>query len=253
MARRDAVKTLEEGDIYFFYRPKVEQEHPESLDDVQRAFMVLGAEDKYRLVVIGRKKLPDPTQTGGQRYWAFVDNVTSDAGDIRQALSGWRRQTKTRGEREQPSSRPAGEGRYRILSHGDHTHLVYRLELPRRPGEVQEELEIEEEASYILTVKNPERPSPRQAGLSPEQKASYPKELQEKFRGRRFIPADPPALLDREGAELVLVAAAEDLEAELGIELDTEAERLHSADLFEDLGLDESQHPTRPLTRGEWS
>lgn len=253
-AKRDIVETLEQGDIYFFYRPKVEEEEPESLADVQRAFMVLSSDDeqKYRLIVIGRKKLPDPSEKGKGRYWGFVDNVTKEPDDIREALSGWTRVTKTRGERAQPSSRPAGEGRYRILTHGDHTHLVYSLELPREPGEVQREMQIEDEASYIVTVKNPERPSPRQAGLSPRQKADYPKELRDRFDGKSFVPADPPELLDHEGAELVLMAASDDIQEELGIELDTEAERLESADVFGDLHLDRRQHPSKPLSSGQW-
>jgi hypothetical protein len=32
---------LEEGDIFFFYRPRVEEEHPEGLGDVQRFGLVL--------------------------------------------------------------------------------------------------------------------------------------------------------------------------------------------------------------------
>ena len=31
-------KTLEHGDLYFFFRPRVEEESPEKLEDVQRSF-----------------------------------------------------------------------------------------------------------------------------------------------------------------------------------------------------------------------
>lgn len=249
-----ATETLEQGDIYFFYRPKVEQEEPRSLDDVQRTFVVLSVDDddKYRIIVIGRKKLPDASESGDERYWAFVDKVTSDPNDVRAALSGWTRKTKTRGDREQPSSRPAGEGRYRILEHGDHTHLVYRLELPREPGDVQRALEVKQEGSYIVTVKNPKRPSPWQAGLREGEKAQYPDELQSKLDGKSFVPADPPALLDYEGAQMVLVAASDNLEEELGIKLEIEEETPESADVLQDLDLDEEQHPTAPLSQGKW-
>lgn len=37
----DAVKVLEEGHLFFFYRPKVEQESPESIDDLQRLILVM--------------------------------------------------------------------------------------------------------------------------------------------------------------------------------------------------------------------
>jgi hypothetical protein len=60
--------------------------------------------------------------------------------------------TATRGERHLAPARPAGEGVYTIARHDDHTHLAFALELPERPGEVQEELNIPREGSYIITV-----------------------------------------------------------------------------------------------------
>src|SRR5436309_14763743 len=32
------IKTLEHGDLYFFFRPRVEEECPEKLEEVQRSF-----------------------------------------------------------------------------------------------------------------------------------------------------------------------------------------------------------------------
>lgn len=63
---------MEKGIMYFFFRPKVAVEHAESLDDVQRSYIVLrplplGAELKdgkvkdegnNRLIVVPKKKLP---------------------------------------------------------------------------------------------------------------------------------------------------------------------------------------------------
>lgn len=48
------------------------------------------------------------------------------------------------------------------------------LELPRRPGEPQQEPGLAQEASYIISVKNPEVPSPQDVGLSPSQQAELP-------------------------------------------------------------------------------
>lgn len=86
--------------------------------------------------------------------------------------------------RELPAARPAGEGVYAIVRHDSHTHLAYSLELPRKPGKVQRDLRIDDEASYILTVKNPEKPAPGGAGLKGSRKAGYPEDLMEKFGGR---------------------------------------------------------------------
>src|ERR1700731_4872056 len=83
---------------------------------------------------------------------------------------------------------------------------------PRRQGPVERELNIKREASYIIAVKNPETPSPLNSGLGRKQEAEFPKELQEKFRGRRFIPVDPADFLNYEGAEIILIGARENAE-----------------------------------------
>jgi hypothetical protein len=62
---------------------------------------------------------------------------------------------------------------------------------------------------------------PPSAGLPAHRRAGYPPVLRDRFGGRRFIPADPPELLDRPGAELILIGAAQDAERELGIAIDT--------------------------------
>ena len=246
------IQTLEQGDIYIFYRPRVEVEQTEGLSDVQRFYMVLSSNSFYRLLVIGRKKMPDPEPQGHRKSWGFVEMVADNADTIRDELSGSEYGTKTRGQRFQPGARPAGEGVYRLLRHGDHTHLVYSLDLPQEPGEVQEELQIEEEASYIISVKNPEQGGPQALGLSEDTKVDYPQDLRDVFDGRKFASADPPDLLNYDGAEFILIPAAGDIDEELGIELDADRESLDSDELFKDLRMGKRNRSIEPLTRGEW-
>ncbi|MFL6494074.1 MAG: hypothetical protein ACJ70N_04650 [Nitrososphaera sp.] len=62
MSREDASRIVEQGDIFFFYRPKVGAEEVSSTEDVQRFYMVTALEEKdrkYRLFILGRKKLPE--------------------------------------------------------------------------------------------------------------------------------------------------------------------------------------------------
>jgi hypothetical protein len=145
--------------------------------------------------------------------------------------------TKTRGTRVQPEARPAGEAHYAVVEHDGHSHLAYTLELPRRRGNVQKALGIEREASFIAAVRNPDTPAPRGTGLPQRERAEFPKRLFEIFRGRRFAPLNPPDFLDYEGAEIILIGAAEDAERELGIDFDTRRERLESVDLLRDLRI----------------
>jgi hypothetical protein len=254
--QEQVVSILERGDIFFFYRPRVYapgEEPPSSgLGQIERSYVVLHPRDKrlYRLLVIGRKRLPDVTKH--EKEWVFVEKVSRNPDDIEEDLRSDEYETKTRGERVRPAARPAGEGVYALACHEDHTHVAYALELPERLGPVQRELQIQREASYIVSVKNPEAPSPPEAGLSPQEAAKYPKELQEKFHGRRFLPADPPELLDRPGAQLLLIGASTDVRDELGLDLNPERETERTAEIFRDLHLAKSQFKVGPLFKGKW-
>src|ERR1043166_2659015 len=119
---------------------RVETHEPESADEIQRLYMVLHprGEKKYRMVVIGRNKLPDAALSGRQKYWGFVDRVVSDPRRVEEeSLNEQHYDTATRGERTQPAARPAGEGLYAIVDHDSHAHLAYVLELPKELGPVQ--------------------------------------------------------------------------------------------------------------------
>lgn len=250
MAERSQL--LEKGDIYFLYRPKVEKKEVKSINDVQRFYIVLSPQGKniYRLITVGKQSLPE-VEDGGERNWGFVSKIGRKAEDVEDELDREVYDTKTRGQRELEAARPAGEGVYAIVRHGDHTHLAYTLELPKKPGEVQREFRIEDEASYIISVKNPQTPSPRGAGLKGESKAEYPKRLQELFEGRRFADAEPD-FLDFEGTELVLIGATENPLKELQIELKAQNETEATAEIFKDLRLERDQHPIKPLIEGKW-
>jgi hypothetical protein len=250
------LKLLEQGDIYFLYRPQVSEKEARvrSPKEIQRFYMVLKPQGKrrYRLMMVPKKQLPT-SRKGGEKLWGFVDKVSSKALEVEDELDRREYQTKTRGERVQPEARPAGEGVYAIVEHGDHTHLAYVLELPDLPGEVQKSLNIAEEASYIISVKNPEQPSPKGLGLDESSQADFPKKLQDRFRGRRFVKVAPPEFLNHEGAELLLIGAPGDAYEDLGIELEDEDESESTAEIFRDLRLEKSQHPTEPLLKGKWA
>jgi hypothetical protein len=113
---------LEQGNIYFLYRPKVQQEHPHGEADVERFYMVLSPDGKsmYREIIIGRKGLPT-IKNGGERNWAFVKKIVKNARDLEEEFGRVEYSTKTRGDREIPPVRPAGEGVYAIVRHENHT------------------------------------------------------------------------------------------------------------------------------------
>ena len=151
-----------------------------------------------------------------------------------------------------PPTRPAGEAVYAIADHDGHTHLAHVLELPGTPGPVQDGLGIRPAMSMVVTVRNPEADAPPAVGLPPGRRARYPRQLQERFVGRRFAPLDPPEFLDHTGTELVLIATSDDPHRELGIDLEPERREPESADLFTLLGMEPGVHPLGPLLAGRW-
>lgn len=251
MAESDAQTILEEGDLVFLYRPKVEEDDPEGRGDVQRMEMVMRPDGNHplRLCIIGRKRLPDVDEH--ERNWVFVDMVSDRPREIEQALRERSYETETRGERRQPAVRAAGEGVYAITCKGGQMHLSFALELPEEPGEVQKALNIPQKASYALSVKNPERGDPLAAGLAKGRKAGYPKSKQEKFRDRQWDREDND-LLDYEGAEFILVGARPDPEKSYGLDLEARDETEETSDALRRVKLRKSREPLGPMFEGVW-
>ncbi|MDP9021743.1 MAG: hypothetical protein M3N57_03400 [Actinomycetota bacterium] len=240
--------TLETGDIHFLYKPVVDEEDPQGLVDVQDFFVVLHprGRDTFRLLVVGRKRLPEVGDT--ERLWGFVKEVTDDADGLRDALGPAEYDTATVGRRHQPGARPAGQGVYALARRGRDTFVAYQLHSPDQPGDVQDVLRIAPEARFVLAVKNPDVGAPPGAGLPPDARADLPPDLHERFDGRRWLAADPPAFLDHEGAEFVLIGAREDVDVDGTPPLDPD----DADDLLRQLDLDREEHPPTPLRDGAW-
>ncbi|KAJ3131353.1 hypothetical protein HDU90_008344 [Geranomyces variabilis] len=258
--------TLEKGQIYFFYRPKVELKGAHSLDEVQRFKIILlptggsAAGKRNRIAVLSRKRLPHIARR--ERTWGFVEKATSDVQELDEFVKSEIYETKTRGTRHLEAMRPCGEGVYAIVEHNGHTHLAYALAMPETPSEVQKTFNIESQGSFIFSVKNPDSPSPPWAGLSGKSMASFPAQYMDLFRNRRFVPVNPASFLDSDHAEFLLIGANEDVAGELGeagqeLMQDEEDEhkdvvKLQDDKVFQDLQLEKSEFKAEPLF-GDWA
>ena len=245
---------LEQGDIFFFYRPKVRSEKVESIDDVRRFFVVLAPESKnlYRLLVIGKKSLPEIRETearSSERYWARVGGIFDNPTELTKELL-------SKEFREGDMARPVGEGKYAIIDHNKHSELAFVLELPKELGEAQKELGIEKEASYIITVINPKIPK-RQENLSTTGEApKYPESVLNDFNNEEnFVPLSRNLkFIDYQNAQIILIGAREGkdtLTQELGITVENENENDHSANVFTTLRIRKDQVPIKPLMQGK--
>lgn len=219
------VQFVEEGDIYFFYKPKKGIETIKSIDDVSRFFFVLDPYGKEfpRYIVMGNKKMPE-VNDGGKTTWGFVQIVG------RRGFETYRKVNKP----TKSASRPAGEGIYAIITHRTHSHLLYSLELPKKLGEVQNAFSIQNEANYVLM----ERPI-EQSRKDPDVPFS------------NFTAVTSPNNLNLRGTEILLVGVGSDI-GRLGIKAESEDETLKSADIFSKLKVNSLRHPTEGLVSGRW-
>ncbi|MGI0051871.1 MAG: DUF2795 domain-containing protein [Nitrososphaeraceae archaeon] len=260
---------IESGDIFFFYRPKIDTDEVKDIEDVQRFYMVTCNDNNknknkdnrnknYRLFMLGSKKMPEIVEgkSGSEeRNWALNILTTSNANKIHnEILLPAEYTTKTRGKRSLSAAQPAGEGKYLIFRHDGHTELAYILEIPQVPGPTQTEFEIKKEASYIISVKNPEIFIPGYAAFSKQdKKPDYSKHIKEKFGEKRWINVDESEILDYENTQLLLIGARErNVEEELGIKIDEEKENKNSADMFKELKVKKEEIPLQPFLKGKF-
>lgn len=237
-------ETIESGDIYFFYRSRIEVAEPSSLDDIQTFQLVMIADGapRGRMITVGKKRLPEifPEESDpSEREWMIIGAV-AQATEIGEMLHPFHYQTTTRGERRVGEALPVAEARYAIVMKDGSSFLTYRLHRPRDPGSVQEEFGIRASAGYVIAIRNPELEVPGFPRARPE----YPQELVNKFADERWIAVDDASLLDYENAQLVLIGATE--------EAFDAGNRLlqHRTDLFDTLGLNRSDWPVGALTDG---
>ena len=257
---------MENGDIFFFYRPKVDAKKVENLDDVQRFYMILASENKiekgnkrdlYRLFLLGRKKLPNIIEGKSnptERNWAFNILTTTDPKDLEEELlTPSEYSTETKGtNRLIPASIPVGEGKYSVSKHDNHTELAYILELPEKLGPSQSEFQIKKEASYVISIKNPEINIPAFSSFS-NKKPQYPEKLKQLFGSKRWISVESTDLLNYENTQFLLIGARKkDIEDELGIEIDEEVENEKTAELLMKLHIDKDKIPVKALFTGKF-
>ncbi|KAI2775940.1 hypothetical protein F4815DRAFT_372309 [Daldinia loculata] len=219
---------LEKGIIYFFIRGRVGIDEPSSIDDIRRSYIILrplakdaklgeGTIDdagNSRLIAIPKKVLP---LSGKDRWIAFVEKSHTSFKTLKdEFLSASDYTTKTVGVRHTPAATPVAEGIYAITSTGRNSHLAYMVTLPDDLGEVQKEIGLKKKGSFIISTRNPQYEPPK--GISLPRAPEYPKELQDGFRGLRWV-ATQPKHLDYVNTQFLLIGESS------GIKKATEPQR----------------------------
>ncbi|KAM0273985.1 hypothetical protein ACHAQH_008077 [Verticillium albo-atrum] len=215
---------LEKGLIYFFIRARVNIDEPEQVNDIARSYFILrplakharladgpiGDAGNSRLLVLPKKVLP---QSGRDRFMVFVEKSGASFKELKETfLQSAENVTKTQGTSTTPPATPAAEGVYVITSTGRDSHLAYMITLPEELGEVQRDLGVKEQGSFIVSTKNPEQPSPANTQLPDG--PGFSKEIQEEFQGRRWLPSKP-AHFDYPNAQILLIGESSGVEKAL--------------------------------------
>ncbi|KAJ5816475.1 hypothetical protein N7447_008708 [Penicillium robsamsonii] len=272
---------LEKGFIYFFFRPRVNVEDPQSIGDVARSFFVLrptvlgaefnqgqGAVDKdasCRLMMLPKKKFPTSPK---ERDMGFVEKAGQSMQSLHEKfIAGTTYQTATRGERHTEEARPYAEGVYAITSTPRASHLAYILTIPAEVGDLQEDFGLRERGSWIIQSKNPKFAGPPVGRLPKE--PEFPPSVLEKFGDLRWVPLQPE-FLDYPNSQFLMIGEAQNHlgkaasseggkqphEEEPGQELEKlEDENEHRVDalegdetIYEDLGFHANNYPKLPTT-----
>ncbi|KAF2005913.1 tetrapyrrole biosynthesis, uroporphyrinogen III synthase [Amniculicola lignicola CBS 123094] len=213
--KKIASTILEKGIIYFLTRNRVGIDDAESVNDLQRTFFVLrplpvgtklgdGALpdlENSRLLALPKKTFP---KSHSDRFMAFVEKGNTSIKDLKESfLQGSEYETKPQGSRHVDHPTPVGEGVYVLTRTEDRTtHLAYSLTIPSKLGEMQEDLGIKEQGSFIISIKNPERAGPASTRLP--QKPDFPKEVIKEFRGLAWSEVKPH-YLDYANAQILLI------------------------------------------------
>ena len=170
---------VERGDVQFMFRPTVQADEAEVVTlGVQSLFAILSAQTgTHRRLRIGRKRMPASAR---DRFWCRIERVGSLQRCLGDALEPERYTTKTRGMRFQPAARPIAHGTYELVRHDDHLHFTYEIE-PFPFEDAPDELALPASGDHLMLFK-----------AEPGGRAVW------SHKGE-------PALLDEEGAQIVLV------------------------------------------------
>ncbi|KAJ3216826.1 Ubiquitin-conjugating enzyme E2 4 [Dinochytrium kinnereticum] len=146
------------------------------------------------------------------RFWCEIETVC-DVESLETILKRKGFPSNTQGDRFVDFARICGEGNL-IARKGSETHLAYILEIPLdESGDVQHELGIKHEASFIALVKDPSIPGTR--GQRDRKDTELPEHLQKFFASQDLVPLEPIEFLDQAGLELILIASHDNLAEDL--------------------------------------
>jgi hypothetical protein len=236
------------GHIHFFYRPKVDLE-VKGIEDVHSVYILLSPmSGKHRLITLPKKILPGMHKR--KKHYAFVGRVSENIDDIIAELAE-QTYTKTTGGHRKARSCVLATGVYGIFFHDGHTHLGYVIEYPTNITDLHKQFNLEQEGSYVISVKNPTMES---KNFAKKNRLNFPSHVLAHFSNKEWVPLQP-YFLEFSGTELMLVESKTGATSgnirELEDFSDEETMCTAPADIFQKIKADKYELPTDPV-RGKW-
>jgi hypothetical protein len=236
------------GHIHFFYRPKVDLD-VKGIEDVHSLYILLTPmSGKHRLITLPKKILPGMHKR--KKHYAFVGRVSENIDDIIAELAE-QTYTKTTGGHRKARSCVLATGVYGIFFHDGHTHLGYVIEYPTNITDLHKQFNLEQEGSYVISVKNPTAES---KNFVKKKRPNFPSQMMGHFSNKEWVPLQP-YFLEFPGTELMLVESKSSATSgnirELEDFSDEETMCAAPADIFQKIKTDKYELPTDPV-RGKW-
>ncbi|MDG5815199.1 hypothetical protein QA601_08920 [Chitinispirillales bacterium ANBcel5] len=248
---REAVREnflgVEDGHIYFFYRPV--KASANDLRDVEQLYIVMHplVSKHYRLLSLETAKLPEP-QTPFNLVTATVNKVDHKYQPILHELDEKTVTVDGIATMGKGAARPCGEGVYSLIPGENGMHLFYVVEYSGNDHQIVTQLGIGDDGEFLIGVYNPYYGTDIE-DPDPDVRPRFPESLKSALGNERIVFKDVHLLLDYEEARVGLFREARESKPE---EIRPIKEKMSTADIFSDLRLSREQYPVEPLIKGKW-
>lgn len=242
------IQVLGKGNLYAFYRPKVEENNPTGPQDIQRFFLVLQLGDAhFSLLALGKKRMP--VESSHRLEYAFVENVADSKETLHTYLEKKTYDTATQGKRHLPAARAVAEGKFILFQHRNVAQFAYELQMQKK-GPSQDDFDLLPKANYVISIKNPHHEGNK--GLPKEERANYPEKLQRAFGDYKFTPLRDLEYLRYKGAEILLIDDKSGDEEFMTDEIKKALDSFPHKKIEKELKLDRANVSKDPLKTGQW-
>jgi len=223
---KNQVETLEIGDIFLLDWPEKVAENlsgngrqngiqqalvneAEPVETGEKFYMLMHPSGwcHHRLIHIV-KKSEARNAAGHRNYSGCVDEIVCGNRQLTDYVEAGAKGIKTYYHPPLATMRLVAMGEYQLVHLGNHTQLRYQVEPPQNCHAIEHDFHIGSATTYIIGVKHQFSASLQEAPISHDHQ-SAPDATHGYYNRQGFPKADPPELLNEEGAEIWLIAMSD--------------------------------------------